>query len=89
VQVCKLLLNKGADVNHKNDVCNLLCYNLLFVIYYSNYCILKIGSTPLIIASEKGHVQVCELLLKSGANINHTDNVYDILYCYVAYMHII
>jgi hypothetical protein len=41
IQVCELLLDRGAEVNHKNDVCD--TYNLKYDRYYiydNNYYIL-------------------------------------------------
>lgn len=39
------------------------------------------GWTPLIIASDNGHLQLCELLLDKGADIDHKSSV-SITYCY-------
>ena len=36
---------------------------------------LQFGNTPLHDASRHGHVPIIEVLLKNGAEINHTDNV--------------
>ena len=41
----------------------------------SNSCIQVMGSSPLGIASEKGHVQSVKKLLKLGAHINNQDKV--------------
>ena len=41
---------------------------------------LQDGWTPLIYASEEGHLDVCELLLNRGADVNLKDNVCDISY---------
>ena len=41
----------------------------------SNSCIQDMGSSPLGIESEKGHVQTVNKLLKLGARINHQNNV--------------
>jgi ankyrin repeat protein len=37
------------------------------------------GWTPLIIASDNGHLQLCELLLDKGADIDHKHKVSDFL----------
>ena len=41
----------------------------------SNSCIQHMGTSPLGIASEKGHVQSVKKLLEPGAHINHQDKV--------------
>ena len=33
----------------------------------------KYGMTGLQAASEEGHIKVCELLIKNGADVNHED----------------
>ena len=43
--------------------------------WYINSCIQDMGSSPLGIASEKGHVQSVKKLLKLGAHINHQNKV--------------
>jgi ankyrin repeat protein len=86
--VCKLLLDCGADVNAKDnsgrtslhraaasghkDVCELL------IKHGANVNAKTIGSTsPLHFAAAKGHADVCELLLDHGADVNAVDNTKD------------
>ena len=38
------------------------------------------GHTPLYTASKKGQVEVCELLLNRGADVDMADEVWDLLY---------
>jgi len=60
IEVCKkMMMMKGVDINYHFD-CD--CYNLY------NDCYNRM--TPLQIASENGHVQIVELLVKEGANVN-------------------
>ena len=37
--------------------------------------VLQYGSSPLMKASEEGHVEVVRSLIEAGANINHTNKV--------------
>ena len=37
------------------------------------------GETPLHVASENNHTDLCKLLLDKGANVNSTDNVSNII----------
>jgi ankyrin repeat protein len=49
-------------------------------IYHNNYCILQDGCAALMKAGNNGHLQLCELLLNRGADIDHTDKVCDVYY---------
>ena len=41
------------------------------------HCVLQddIGETPLVAAVNKGHLQVAEILVKNGANVNYRNKV--------------
>ena len=43
------------------------------------------GETPLYLASSEGRVSVCELLLKSGADLEKANKVYDMLHSVAAF----
>ena len=38
-------------------------------------CTLQDGASPLLVAAEKGHIDVCRLLIEQGANINSQNKV--------------
>ena len=75
--VCELLLNRGANIDMADKVWNVLYYVILC--HYALEMIVNImiqtdGKNALICASEKGHIEVCYLLLSRGADID-IDNV--------------
>ena len=85
VEVCKLLIECEADVNaetsvHENPIDGFDARplqilwktkaGLRFFFERCNSCLLFSGETALHWASKHGHVEVCKLLVKSGANVN-------------------
>ena len=45
--------------------------------------VLQDGVTPLVIASQEGHLEIVESLIEAGANVNHTTKVVKIKHHYV------
>jgi ankyrin repeat protein len=62
LKVCEFLCSVGAD---PNMIVQLNRYRHR----YSNYD----ENTPLHVACELGHLKICELLIKAGANVNATN----------------
>lgn len=76
LEVCKLLLEHGADVHTWNNL------TLRYATYYGHLEVCKVllehgadvhacDNLPLIYAAMKGHLEVCKLLIEHGANINN------------------
>lgn len=85
VKVCELLLKTGADplARDEEDGCNAMhcsaeaghaeIVQMLLAYKQLINSPLRDGRTPLILAAEQGHENVCELLLKAGADPLATD----------------
>ena len=69
IEVCKkMMMMKGVDINYHFD-CD--CYNGYIDVVINHWNTIRYyRMTPLQIASENGHVQIVELLVKEGANVN-------------------
>jgi ankyrin repeat protein len=82
------LIDKGADLNVKNDV--LSGGSALWWAAYENFIDIvgplldkgadieakdgSVGETPLMVADDRGHLDVSRLLINRGANVNAKDN---------------
>jgi ankyrin repeat protein len=53
----------------------------MIIIYYT----MQHGYTPLMAASSNDNVEICDLLISKGADVNKADNVWDILYNIICY----
>ncbi len=90
VRMVQLLLNNGANVDEEDFVWNLSYQNLpcLFLsillggAYFMLYFVQN-GDTALLKAAASGNVEIVELLLKTGADINVKNNVsaHVVAYC--------
>ena len=77
-QIVQLLVEKGgANVDLADEVI-LLIVNFSFSFLLSQFSIflnVKNGVTPLHIAAQKGYVQIVQILLDKGANVDHANKV--------------
>ena len=71
LQVARLLIINGADVDYQDSVCN----NIIIVFIVFKMVFLQIGQTPLHQAADYGHVEPVKLLLSSHAKLNTKTNV--------------
>ena len=67
-EVVVLLLNAGAEINARNSVSE--HYHAFVVTIYLAALLLQRGVTPLVWATQEGHVRMAQLLLSSGALID-------------------
>ena len=77
IEMAQLLLASGADVNVKEKVIwytITLRYIILLLLFLSLY-ILQYGQSPLHDAGSNNHVEMAQLLLASGADVNIKDKV--------------
>lgn len=76
LQCVERLLTAGADINQQNKVSNLAIriHHLLLLLDANHqcWCCLQFGLTPLHVAIQKGHADVVQLLLSSGAKPRST-----------------
>lgn len=89
VEEVKILLEKGADTNHRDD--NSRLTSLLYASRNGYIEIVKLliekganvneksaeGCAALVLASEKGHMEIVKLLIEKGADVNSADNFGD------------
>ena len=54
--------------------CYNTCNNIIVMVtgtrIYMHFPLTQTGATPLFIASQKGHIEVVNILIRNGANIN-------------------
>ena len=48
---------------------------MCLLVHIDFHCCLQLGSTPLYLASQEGHIQVAELLLQAGASVDKEKEV--------------
>ncbi len=74
VEVCKFLVASKADVDAKDQKCDIHCSQLnTFIEFGTKYdCIyfFSSGQTSLNRASREGHIEVCQLLVASKADVS-------------------
>ena len=58
----------------KNNVC-LFCIISLQFVYLMSFVHTQYGETPFSWAASNGHVEIAQMLMKKGANIEATDKV--------------
>ena len=88
--ICKLLINKGADVNCQNQKNNATALHLAAYNGYAEICELLIangiedidtvhegGNTPLLAALQQGKPDVAKLLIAKGADIHVRTKTYN------------
>jgi hypothetical protein len=76
--VCKLLVERQADVNVKDIGCDARPLHMLlqtkaglrFCLERCDSCLLFSGRTALHLSSRDGHMEVCKLLVESEADVN-------------------
>jgi ankyrin repeat protein len=83
IDVCDLLLSRGANCNDRNKNVNNCIYDDIPLIYMSVngffnafLSLYKIGNTALMVASRWGRINVCDFLINRGANVNISDYVW-------------
>ena len=62
------------DGMQESNVC-LFCYIWLQIVYLTSFVHAQNKETPLLVAVQNGHVEIAQLLLEKGANIEATDKV--------------
>ncbi len=72
VEIVELLLKAGADINAKNNVCahSVAAFTFVMVLVCC-----QSGGTSLLFAASRENIEVVQLLLNNGANVNDTNNV--------------
>ena len=59
----------------ESNVC-LFCDICLQVVYLTSFLHAQDGQTPLLLALQNGHVEIAQLLMEKGANIEAMDEVH-------------
>ena len=95
--IVEYLLEKGANVDlpaYQVQVEILLLlmiyffFRFFFIISFFLIFLLKGGATPLFVAAERRHIQIVQLLLEKGANINLPIEVF-FLEFYICFYHLL
>ena len=73
-KIVELLLRRKADVNHRTMV-RFHCWHSWQYNYCRVYPFVQDGSTPLMIASQQGHIHAVSLLMDNGAHVNLQNEV--------------
>lgn len=75
--ICKFLIENGAEVNAETMVSEIIYKNFLFgfkIQILNSIKNNKTGATPLYTAVEEGHLEICQLLIEYGADVNRCPN---------------
>ena len=59
----------------ESNVC-LFCDICLQVVYLTSFVHAQAGQTPILVALKNGHVEIAQLLMEKGANIEGTNEVH-------------
>ena len=73
------LIRNGADITQPFHVRRGLTYGTLILYVHNLYIIIPLtqdGATPLHVASQKGHSDIVNTLIRNGADINQPMKVY-------------
>ena len=68
--VAKLLIERAADVNISGEVASLKFCIIDSISVVLNQDSRGFGWSPLMVASSRGHYEICKLLLEHGAAVN-------------------
>ncbi|XP_076388741.1 uncharacterized protein LOC100882118 isoform X2 [Megachile rotundata] len=72
VETVEILINKGVDLNCLNSVRTIDTLSRIFI--HPSFLLQRLQS-PIHIAAEMGHTDICELLLAAGANIEQREQL--------------
>lgn len=79
VETVEILINKGVDLNCLNSVCTTLFVDETHFYTFARdtirFYLFQRLQSPIHIAAEMGHTDICELLLAAGANIEQREQV--------------
>ena len=70
----------------ESNVC-LFCDIWLQVVYLTSFVHAQDGWTPLLVAASNGHVEIAQMLMEKGANIEATDKVQLVANVYLLTIH--
>ena len=70
----------------ESNVC-LFCNIWLQVVYLTSFVHAQYGRTPLLKAARNGHVEIAQMLMEKGANIEVTDEVHLLANVYLLTIH--
>jgi len=80
-EICRLtlmhILSVHSDIIHEHEIFVLMLSDLQYVAYHHMlwFIFTQDGTTPLLKAAEKGHVQVVKILIAAGATVDLAKNV--------------
>ena len=79
MEVVDVLVKNGAAINQPKNIGRNLWYT--HSVYSLLISLTQTGATPLFIASQKGHSDIVNTLITSGADINRPRNVGRVVHC--------